>query len=64
MLIDHRHLRSEGTPRRTLRSYTAIITPKMETGARAFKIPLTLFPDLARSEFVLLLKPVVWESGA
>ena len=64
VLIDYRHLRSEGTPRRTLRSYSAIITPKMETGAPAFKIPLTFFPDLARCEFVRMLKPEVWESGA
>jgi hypothetical protein len=63
VLIDYRHLRSEASPRRSLRTYTAIITPNIETGGTPFKIPLTLFPDFARSEFVRMFKPEVWESG-
>jgi hypothetical protein len=63
-LIDYRHLRSVGRPGRSLRSYTAVSTPKFETGAAAFKIPLTLFPEFARSEFVRMLRLEVWESGA
>lgn len=63
VLIDHRQVSSMSTPGRSLRSYTAVITPKFETGAATFKIPLTLFPDFARSEFLRMFKPEVWESG-
>ena len=64
VLIDHRHLSSMSSPGRSLRSYTAVLTPKFETGAPAFNIPLTLFPEFARSEFVRMFKPEIWESAA
>jgi hypothetical protein len=63
VLIDYRHLRSEATPRRSIRRWTAIVTPKVAAGAPALRIPLTLVPDTAYREFVRLFKPDVWESG-
>ena len=47
-LIDYRHARSEARPRSSIRSWTAAITPKVETGDAPLKIPLTLFSDSAR----------------
>jgi hypothetical protein len=63
VLIDYRHARSQATPSRSIRRWTAIITPKVGVGAPARRIPLTLFPDSACREFVRLFKPEVWESG-
>jgi hypothetical protein len=63
VLIDYRHLSSEATPRRSVRSFTMIITPNVETRKTALKIPLTLFSDSARNELVRLFKPEEWESG-
>jgi hypothetical protein len=64
LLIDYRHLRSEATPRRSIRSFTMMITPNVETGKSPIKIPLTLFPDAAHAELVRLFRPEEWESGA
>jgi hypothetical protein len=63
VLIDYRHLRSEATPRRSVRSFTMIITPNVDTGKASLKVPLTLFSDSARRELVRLFKPEEWESG-
>lgn len=65
VLIDYRH---EGNGaagiNRSLRTWTLVLTPKVETGKAPFKIPLTLFPRDAYNELVRLLKPEVWESPA
>jgi len=65
VLIDYRH-EGNGPARinRSLRLWTMVITPKMETGKAALKIPLTLFPRGAYNELLVLLKPEVWESDA
>ncbi len=63
VIIDYRHADSQATPNRSLRSYTAVITPKVETAQRPLRIPLTPFPDAARREFVRLFRPEQWESG-
>ena len=65
VLIDYRH---EGNGpagiNRSLRMWTIVITPKVETGKPILKIPLTVFPRSAHNELLLLLKPEVWESDA
>jgi hypothetical protein len=65
VLIDYRH---EGNGAagisRSLRTWTMVITPKMETGKAPLRIPLTIFPRDAYIELVRLLKPEVWESSA
>lgn len=63
VFIDHRHLSSEAQPRRNVLSWTAIITPNIETGKRIVKIPLTLFPEAAFRELTRILHPEIWESG-
>jgi membrane protein implicated in regulation of membrane protease activity len=64
VLVDFRHLRSEATARHSLRRWTMIITPIVETGGSPLKIPLTLFSDSAHHELVRLLRPEEWESGS
>jgi hypothetical protein len=63
VLMDYRH---EGNGpagiNRSLRTWTIVITPKMETGKPTLKIPLTVFPRSAYNELLLLLKPEIWES--
>jgi hypothetical protein len=63
VLMDYRH---EGggaaSASRSLRRWTMVITPKMETGKAPLKIPLTFFPRDAYNELVRLLKPEVWEA--
>jgi hypothetical protein len=63
ILIDYRHASSEARPRRSIRSFTMIITPNEEAQKAALRIPLTLFPDSARNELVRLFNPEKWESG-
>jgi hypothetical protein len=65
VLIDYRH-EGNGPARinRSLRLWTMVITPKMETGKATLRIPLTLFPRGAYNELLALLKPEVWESEA
>jgi hypothetical protein len=65
VLIDYRH-EGYGTAsiNRSLRLWTMVITPKMETGKATLRIPLTLFPRRAYNALLLLLKPAVWESDA
>ena len=62
VFLDYRHLRSEAIPRRTLRSWQAVITPNGETGKSKIRIPLNMFPPEACSALTRLLKPEVWES--
>jgi len=64
VLIDYRQDDSHATPQRSMRSWTAIITPKIETRKPPIKISLTFFPYSAHGEFVRLFKPEIWESGA
>jgi hypothetical protein len=65
VILDFRH---EGNGAaaisRSLRRWTMVITPKIETGKVPLKIPLTLFPRAAYDELTQLLKPEVWESSA
>jgi hypothetical protein len=63
VFIDYKHIRSEAQPRRSLRTWTAIITPNPETSKSAMRIPLTLFPTAAYTELTRLLQPEVWESA-
>ncbi|HVB56592.1 MAG TPA: hypothetical protein VNE63_09205 [Candidatus Acidoferrales bacterium] len=63
VLIDYKHLGSEATPRRSLRRWTLLITPKVESGMAALKVPLTFFPASACDEFIRVLRPDQWESG-
>jgi hypothetical protein len=63
VLIDHKHMSSQAKPRSTPLSWTAIITPNVETGKSVLKIPLSLFPGAAYREIERILKPEVWESG-
>jgi hypothetical protein len=63
VLIDHRHTSSQAQPSRNPLSWTAIITPSVETGKSVLKIPLSLFPGAAYREIERILKPEVWESG-
>jgi hypothetical protein len=63
VLVDYRHASSEATPRRSLRSWTAIITSGSGIETSVLYIPLTLFPDSARREFVRMFKPEERESG-
>jgi hypothetical protein len=63
VFIDHRHVRSEYQPRRVPRSWTAVITPNVETGKRIVRIPLSFFPQSAYEHLRKLLHPEVWESG-
>lgn len=63
VFIDHMHLSSETQPRRSLLTWTAIITPNPETGKPAVRIPLTLFPEAGYRELKRVLHPEVWESG-
>jgi hypothetical protein len=48
----------------SLRTWTIVITPKVETGKPTLKIPLTIFPRNACNELLILLKPEVWESDS
>jgi len=64
VFIDHRNIRSEAYPRRTPFSWTAIVTPNLETGKSVMRIPLTLFPGAAYLEMKRVLGPEVWESGS
>ena len=61
VLLDYLHNGGGGSSR-TLRRWTVVITPKVETGKVPIKIPLTLFPRDAYNELVRLLKPEIWES--
>jgi hypothetical protein len=63
VLIDHKHMSSQAQPQRTPLSWTAIITPNVETGKSVLKIPLSLFPGAAYIEIERILKPEIWESG-
>jgi hypothetical protein len=63
VFLDHRNVRSEAQPRRNPLSWTAIITPDVETNKPVLKIPLSLFPVAAYQEMERLLRPEVWESG-
>jgi hypothetical protein len=63
VFIDHKHMSSEAQPRRTLRTWTAIITPNPNGSKSTMRIPLTLFADAACMELTRLLQPEVWESG-
>jgi hypothetical protein len=63
VVIDYRLLRSEATPRESVRSFTVVITPNAGTYKPTLKIPLALFPDSAHRELIRLFKPEVWESG-
>lgn len=63
VFIDHKHFRSEARPRRSLRSWAAIITPNAATGKTPLRISLTLFPSIAYTELTRLFQPEVWESG-
>jgi len=49
VLIDYRHASSEATPRRSMLSWTAIVTSKIETQQPPIKISLTFFPPAGRS---------------
>lgn len=62
VLIDYRQEDSHATPQRSMLSWTAIVTPKIETHQPPIKISLTFFPYSAHNEFVRLFKPEVWES--
>lgn len=64
IFIDHRNIRSEAYPRRTPFSWTAIVTPNLETGKSVMRIPLSLFPGAAYLEMKRVLGPEVWESGS
>lgn len=65
VLIDYRH---EGNGvasiNRSLRLWTLVITPRVDTGKPTLKIPLTVFPRSAYNEIMVLLKPEIWESNA
>jgi hypothetical protein len=63
VLVDHKHMSSQAQPQRTPLSWTAIITPNVETAKSVLKIPLSLFPGKAYREMERILKPEVWESG-
>ena len=64
VLVDYRHEgNGAAATSRSLRRWTMVITPKIETGKAPLKIPLTVFPQEACSELVRLLKPEVWESS-
>jgi len=63
IFIDYRHVRSEYQPRRALRSWTAVITPNIETGKPIVRIPLSFFPQSAYEHLRKLPHPEVWESG-
>ena len=63
VLIDHKHMSSQAQPQRTPLSWTAVITPNVETGKSVLKIPLSLFPGKVYREMERILKPEVWESG-
>jgi hypothetical protein len=63
VLIDYRQSDSYATPQRSMLSWTAIITPRVETHEPPIKIRLTFFPYLAYKEFARLFKPEVWEPG-
>lgn len=63
VLIDYRQEDSHATPQRSMLSWTAIVTPKIETHQPPIKISLTFFPYAAHSEVVRLFQPEVWESG-
>lgn len=63
ILIDHRHLNSQAQPSRNPLSWTAVITPNVDTGKSVLKIPVSLFPGAAYREMERILKPEVWESG-
>jgi hypothetical protein len=64
VFIDYRYSRSEYQPRRSLRSWTAIITPNPGLGRSSMKIPLSLFPEAAYVELNRVLKPEVWQPGS
>jgi hypothetical protein len=63
VFLDHRNTRSEAQARRGPFSWTAIITPNVDTNKPVLKIPLSLFPGAAYEEMSRLLRPEVWESG-
>lgn len=64
VFIDYQQASSHAQPRRTPLSWTAVITPNLETGKPAVKIPLSFFPGSAYEELRRVLGPEVWESRA
>ena len=63
VFVDYRHARSQAQSRRSMRTWTAVITPNSKATYSAMRIPLTLFPEVAHTELTRLLQPEVWESG-
>lgn len=63
VFIDHKNERSLAYPADTPLSWTAIVTPNVETGKPALKLRLSFFPGAAYREVKRILHPEVWESG-
>jgi hypothetical protein len=64
VFINYKHAGSLASLQRTTLSWTAIVTPNIETGEAVVKITSSLFPGAASREMTRLLHPEVWESGS
>lgn len=64
VFIEHQQASSYARARRAPLSWTAIITPNLETGKPAVEIPLSFFSRSAYEELRRVLGPEVWESPA